>query len=32
MIHTLFSAVSETQKTTEPFYAHYARTQDGDEF
>lgn len=32
MIHTLFSVVSETQKNTEPFYAHYAPTQDGDEF
>jgi hypothetical protein len=29
--HT-FPAVPETQKNTEPFYAHYAPTQDGEEF
>ena len=32
IIHTLFSAVPETQKNTEPFSANYAPTQDGDEF
>ena len=32
MIHTLFSAVSETPKNTEPFSAKYIPTQDGDKF